>query len=227
MNTPLTVIQRTITYSPQVAAIRTWEDGISLGVIYAEDRDRLSWAIGELASYMRSSSVGGGRPAAGKKLSTLSAIADSLHMRREAISSMCANFEFYYPIRDRLPENCSWHDLSKARIGSGWRPETGEPTDEHRQRALDIACFVADRSQPRPRRTLADSLAAERERLAALAGRDEAWQIKVSLREIDILLGEAIEKLDDKNPPKNGMSKCRRCGQPMPKNEIRCLRCHP
>ncbi len=202
MNTPLTVIQRTVIYSPQVAAIRTWEDGINLGVIYAEERDRTAWLIGELASFMRSSSVGGGRPTTAKKLTTLSALADSLHMRREQVSAMCSNFEFYYPMRERLPENCSWHDLSKARIGSGWRPEMGEPTDEHRQYALEIACFVADRSQPRPRRTLADSLAAERERLAALAGRDEAWQINVALREIDILLGEAIEKLGDKNQVK-------------------------
>ena len=195
MNTPLTVIQRTITYSPQVAAIRTWEDGISLGVIYAEDRDRLSWAIGELASFLRSSSVSGGRPTTDKKLSTLSAIADSLHMRREAVSSMCANFEFYFHVRARLPENCSWHDLSEARRDSGWRPGM-DITNEHVEHALQFAEQAADKTTSRPRRTLAASLAAERERLAALAGRDEASpSVKRNLLKADVFISEAIDIL--------------------------------
>ena len=192
--TQTTVIQRTITYSPQVAAIRTWEDGVSLGVIYSEERDTLSWKIGELSSFLRSSSVSGGRPTASNKLGTLSALADSLHMRRESVSAMCSNFEFYFSIRERLPENCSWHDLSEARRDSGWRPGT-EITDWHLEKALEFAEKAADKIPSRPRRTLADTLAAERDRLAALAEREEAKPIKYTLGAMDTLLVAAIDIL--------------------------------
>lgn len=162
----------TIAYSPQISALSDWEQAVSMGIMFVEERDKWSWALGELASYVRTSKPVGGRPRKSDTLGTLSAFADDIGMRRESISVMCQNFEFYQSIRDELPENVTWHQLSLARRRSGWRPGNDiEP--EHQQHALEFANEYADEVPPKQKRTWIDKLVRIDDTLKELAESDD------------------------------------------------------
>ena len=194
-----TVTENTVIsmYSPQIAALSDWEAVVSMGVMLVEGRDEYSWKLGELASFVRTSSPIGGRPRTSDKLGTLSAFADDIGMRRESVSAMCSNWEFFQSMRDDLPENVTWHQLSEARRKSGWRPGA-EIEPQHRQHALEIANEYADAGSltGSRKRTLAERLADERERLRSIADRDDAGQVRHSLALAVDILTDAIEALE-------------------------------
>ena len=181
-------------YSPQIASLDTWEAAVSMGVMFVEERDKWSWALGELASFVRTSKPIGGRPRKSEMLGTLSAFADDIGMRRESISAMCQNFEFYQSIRDQLPENVTWHQLSEARRRSGWRPGM-EIEDEHRQHALEFAEEYADATPPKVKRTLADKLADECDRLESIFNREDARLVRAGIRRAIDALNQMIDEL--------------------------------
>ena len=183
-----------IAYSPQIAELDTWESAVSMGIMFVEERDAWSWALGELASFVRTSGVVGGRPRENERTSTLSAFADAIGMRRESISAMCWNWEFFQSMRATLPENVTWHQLSEARRRSGWRPGM-EIEDEHRQHALEFAEEYADKMPPKAKRTLADKLADERDRLTQFSTRDDARPVRDGLLLAARVLSDAIDKL--------------------------------
>lgn len=185
-------------YHAQIAALTDWESAVSMGVTFVEHRDEWSWALGELASYIRTSTLTGGRPVGGERQGTLSAFADSIGMRRESLSAMCWNFEFYAEMRDTLPENVTWHQLSEARRRSGWRPGMGI-TPEFQERAMQFAEEYADEVPPKRKRTLADILADECDRLAALADRpDMPTPVSLALRAAKTGIDKALEFLEEK-----------------------------
>jgi len=169
-----TVPEKTVSvadYSPQIAALSDWEAAISMGVMFVEERDKWSWALGELASFVRTSRPIGGRPRKSETLGTLSAFADDIGMRRESISAMCWNWEFFQTMHDQLPENVTWHQLSEARRRSGWRPGN-EIEPAHRERALEFAAEYADETPPKQKRTWADKLSRIDDSLKDLADSD-------------------------------------------------------
>ena len=192
-----TVPEKTVFYRPEIAALADWEAAVSLGVMFVERRDEWSWALGELASFMRTSKPSGGRPRASDKIGTLSAFADDIGLRRESLSAMCWNWEFFQDMRATLPENVTWHQLSEARRRSGWRPGM-EIGAEHKERAAKFAEEYADEIPPRHKRTLADTLTDERDRLQAIAARPEAepvrWILLTALKALDEAVAMFAEK---------------------------------
>jgi len=128
----------------------TWEDAITTGIELREQRDALSFGLGDLAlEVCGGRNPEGGRP--GHESHTLSEYARAICEDRSRLSGLVANSEFW-PKSERadIPPNVSWYHLSEARRRSGWRP--GNPiTAEHKARAWNFVNEYASVEEYPPR----------------------------------------------------------------------------
>ena len=100
----------------------SWEEAVAVGIELREQRDALSFGLGDMAlAVCGGRNPDGGRP--GKETHTLSEYARAIREDRARLSGLVANSEFWPPAeRAELPPNISWYHLSEARRRSGWRP---------------------------------------------------------------------------------------------------------
>lgn len=129
MNAELTV-KRDKKYSlpDLIDKVETWDEGVALGLLFREERDRMSFALGALADKLCTGKVG--RPSDDAEYKTITAFAEEIGEQREVISQLLANYRHYQHIdAELIPAELSWRQLSQARTRSGVR--TGEiPTPE-------------------------------------------------------------------------------------------------
>ena len=135
-----------------VASVRTWGEGVGLGVDLVDSRDCFSWALGALAARLTDDNWRGGRPAkADDAERTLSALAEALGVNCGKLSQLKSNWLFYKQslAMDEIPPNANWDICSQARRDSGWKP--GEAiTQEFQERALRLIEAKVDKMDERP-----------------------------------------------------------------------------
>lgn len=125
--------------------LHTWEEIVTYAAQLREQRDRLSWELGDLALYACTPNPTGGRPfKEASRDRTISAFAEAIGEDRSVVSAWMHNAEFWPPgVRAQLPLNVSWRQCAAARRRSGWRPGN-EIAAEHRHRARTLLCAMAD-----------------------------------------------------------------------------------
>ena len=153
----MTVPEKTVTkntvspvsYPALIRRLHSWEEAVSMGVQFVYEYDQARWKLGALASFVRTSSLVGGRPRKGNEAGTVSRLADAIGIRRESLSAYCWDYEFYSNVQDKLPDNATSRIYSQARRDSKWRPGM-EITQEFQAKAISLIEQAVDGDRPHP-----------------------------------------------------------------------------